>query len=219
MTEPGTGTALASFAFVGGELRGTQLALHPTCLVHRGNTCLETLPLAGMTAVRVSFERNARRLQLPELARIHGIGSAFEKANPDNDESAFEAAGLTVALRRALELLGDEKSDEKVGWMLSDLTFEMREVYEWQAVAARHQRYFGDPQHADFPAHRLGHMGAAALPLCLTLAAEAWRAGFAPHERAVVTVGSDTGERAAVLASAGRTAAPRARELESPAAG
>lgn len=62
MTEPGTGTALASFAFVGGELRGTQLTLHPTCLVHRGNTCLETLPLAGMTAVRVSFERNARRL-------------------------------------------------------------------------------------------------------------------------------------------------------------
>ena len=62
MTEPGTGTALASFAFVHGELRGTHLSLHPTCLVHRGNTSLETLPLAGMTAVRVTFERNTRRL-------------------------------------------------------------------------------------------------------------------------------------------------------------
>ena len=62
MTEPGTGTALASFAFVHGELRGTHLSLHPTCLVHRGNTYLETLPLAGMTAVRVTFERNTRRL-------------------------------------------------------------------------------------------------------------------------------------------------------------
>jgi hypothetical protein len=62
VTEPGTGTALASFAFVHGELRGTQLSLHPSCLVHRGHSYLETLPLAGMTAVRVTFERNARRL-------------------------------------------------------------------------------------------------------------------------------------------------------------
>jgi hypothetical protein len=56
------GPALTRFAFANGVLRGTHLTLYPTCVVHRSETQLETLPLAGMTAVRVAFERDTRRL-------------------------------------------------------------------------------------------------------------------------------------------------------------
>lgn len=53
---------LARYMFAGGMLRGTSLSLFPTCLVHRSDNHLETLPLAGMTAVRVAFQRHARKL-------------------------------------------------------------------------------------------------------------------------------------------------------------
>ena len=58
-----TGPALTRFAFVSGVLRGTHLTLYPTCLVHRSDTHLETLPLAAMTAVGVAFRRDARKLR------------------------------------------------------------------------------------------------------------------------------------------------------------
>ena len=56
------GAAIARFTFANGVLRGTNLTLYPTSLVHRSDTHLETLPLAGMTAVRVAFERDTRKL-------------------------------------------------------------------------------------------------------------------------------------------------------------
>jgi hypothetical protein len=62
MSEPGTGTAVTRFAFANGVLRGTNLALYPTCLVHRGDDHLETLPLGAVSAVSVRFERGTRQL-------------------------------------------------------------------------------------------------------------------------------------------------------------
>ena len=56
------GPAITRFAFPSGVLRGTHLTLYPTCLVHRSDTHLETVPLAGVTAVRVAFQRDARKL-------------------------------------------------------------------------------------------------------------------------------------------------------------
>ena len=61
MSEPGP--ALTRFAFASGVLRGTHLTLYPTCLVHRSDTHLETLPLAAMTAISVAFRRDARKLR------------------------------------------------------------------------------------------------------------------------------------------------------------
>ena len=56
------GPAITRFAFERGELRGTHLTLYPTCLIHRSESHLETMPLASVTAVCVAFERNTRRL-------------------------------------------------------------------------------------------------------------------------------------------------------------
>jgi hypothetical protein len=57
-----TGPAITRYAFTSGMLRGTYLTLHPTCLVHRCDNHLETLPLASITALRVGFQRDTRKL-------------------------------------------------------------------------------------------------------------------------------------------------------------
>jgi len=62
-----SGAALSNFTFTNGALRGTQLTLHASALVHRSAQALETIPLAAMTAVSVAFRRNERRL-------VWGIG-------------------------------------------------------------------------------------------------------------------------------------------------
>jgi len=53
---------IARFEFASGSLRGTQLTLYRSCLVHRGGSELETLPLAAIASLRVAFERDNRKL-------------------------------------------------------------------------------------------------------------------------------------------------------------
>lgn len=57
-----SGPPITRYAFVNGDLRGSNLTLHPACLVHRSDSHLETLPLAAVTVVRVSFDRSSRKL-------------------------------------------------------------------------------------------------------------------------------------------------------------
>jgi hypothetical protein len=56
------GAAVARIDFTHGAMRGTHLTLYAACLVHRGDSHLETVPLTTVASVRVSFERDARRL-------------------------------------------------------------------------------------------------------------------------------------------------------------
>jgi 3-oxoacyl-[acyl-carrier-protein] synthase-1 len=139
----------------------------------------------------------ARRHALAERARLHSVGMGFEKAGPDNDEPAFEALGLTQALKAATAAM--ESDHLKAGWMLTDMTAETHRVHEWQCAFVRTQKYLCEPQWIDWPAHKLGRLGAAALPLHVALVATAWRHGFGPHALALSTVGSDSGERVATL--------------------
>jgi hypothetical protein len=115
MNDP-AGAALQRYTFERGELRGTSLSLFATCLVHRGGNHLETLPLGGVTAVRVSFERNARKLgwgiglvaaALVMLA-IAGPLSTFA-GGAANEMAAAGTAGVARALYsffRTLEAMG-----------------------------------------------------------------------------------------------------------------
>jgi 3-oxoacyl-[acyl-carrier-protein] synthase-1 len=139
----------------------------------------------------------ARKHDLPPLAWLHGIGTGFEKAGPDNDEPASEALGITLAVETAARGMDPDK--DRAGWILTDMTAEVHRVLEWQAVFIRAQRFLGPPQWVDALAHRLGRLGAAALPLHVAIASTAWRHGFGPHPLALSTVGSDSGERVATL--------------------
>lgn len=139
----------------------------------------------------------ARAKELPPRAWLHGVGQGFEKAGPDNDEPASEALGITLAVETAAA--GLEADNLRAGWMLSDMTAEIHRQFEWQALFIRAQRFLGPPQWVDSHAHKLGRMGAAALPLQVAIAATAWRHGFGPHPLALSMVGSDSGERVATL--------------------
>jgi len=107
-----TGPAITRFAFANGVLRGTHLTLYPTCLVHRGDTHLETLPLAGMTAVRVAFERDTRKLgwgvglvlaALLMLAIAGPLGSFASGAA--NDMASAGPQGVPKAMHAFFRLL------------------------------------------------------------------------------------------------------------------
>jgi hypothetical protein len=104
--------AVTRFAFTSGALRGTHLTLHPTCLVHRSDTHLETLPLAGVTAVRVAFERDERKLfwgvglvvlALLLLAVTGPLGGFASRAA--GEMSAAGSQGVTLALVGFFRLL------------------------------------------------------------------------------------------------------------------
>ena len=53
---------LAEFEIGSGTQRGSRLTLYVNRLVHQGGDSMETVPLAQLAAVRVSFERDAARL-------------------------------------------------------------------------------------------------------------------------------------------------------------
>ncbi len=139
----------------------------------------------------------AARHGLAPLARVLGVGTGRERATPDNDELAYEAFGMTAAVRQATApLAGGERT---AGWMLTDLTSEMRRLYEWQSVFVRAQKVLGRPYYIDSPAQRIGYLGAAAMPLFVAMAATAWRHGYAPSDVALAMAGTDGGDRAALL--------------------
>lgn len=53
---------IARFEFGAGRLRGSELVLYRSSLVHRGGVELETLQIAAIAALRVAFSRDERRL-------------------------------------------------------------------------------------------------------------------------------------------------------------
>jgi hypothetical protein len=98
------GAAVARFDFSNGPMRRTHLTLYAACLVHRGDAHLETLPLATVASVRVSFERDARRLgwgiALVVLALLMFAVSAplAGLAGAAASEVASGTSGVAVAL-------------------------------------------------------------------------------------------------------------------------
>jgi 3-oxoacyl-[acyl-carrier-protein] synthase I len=139
----------------------------------------------------------ASRAGLTPLAYIVGTGAAHERAKPDNEAPAYEAFGMTAAVRSATKPLID--TGRTAGWMLTDLTNEMRRQYEWQAVFMRSQKVLGNPYYIDSPAQRIGYLGAAAMPLMVVMAATAWEYGYAPAPVALAMAGTDGGARAALV--------------------
>jgi 3-oxoacyl-[acyl-carrier-protein] synthase-1 len=141
----------------------------------------------------------ARRHGLTAYAQIHSVATGWEKATPDNDHPRYEAIGMTVSVKKAGAPLVEEKLC--AGWVLSDMSFEMRRLYEWQAINIRARKLFGPPHYFDAPAQRMGYLGASVIPMHLALASVAWRHGYAPSPIAMSVSGSDPGERAAILVS------------------
>jgi 3-oxoacyl-[acyl-carrier-protein] synthase-1 len=93
--------------------------------------------------------------------------------------------------------------------MLVDGTFEQYRMQEWQAAFVRVQNVLGRPYFIETAAQRIGYLGAAAMPILAGLAATGWEYGYGPSPIAMIAVGNDGGDRAAMVLSsvkeAGRT--------------
>jgi 3-oxoacyl-[acyl-carrier-protein] synthase-1 len=152
--------------------------------------------LLGEGAAFVALCRSdvARQLGLTAHAELFAYAGGHEQATPYNDVSAFEARGLTVALRQVEAAL----QGQRIGWWLNDLNIEMYRQYEFQAVLARTQNLWCEPHVLDAPAQRMGELGAATLAMHTVLGVEAWRRGYGHFPWLVSTTGSEGGSRSAV---------------------
>jgi len=114
MSDPSA--AITRFDFTGGELRGSHLTLFAGYLVHRGESHIETLPLATIASVRVSYERNASLmgwgavllfvavlmlLAAAPLAGVAGAAAADLQASRDGVSRALQG------LLRVVEAFGN----------------------------------------------------------------------------------------------------------------
>lgn len=114
MNDETSPAALTRFEFASGMLRGSQLMLYPRCLTHRSPSHLETIPLARVTALRVSFERHPRQLgwgialvvfALVMLAVAAPMGSAAHGAAQEMAASAQGVARALYGLFRTIEMV------------------------------------------------------------------------------------------------------------------
>ncbi|MBI5255974.1 MAG: hypothetical protein HY855_05710 [Burkholderiales bacterium] len=129
--------------------------------------------------------------------RVLGIGTATEPA-PIESTEPFQARGMTHAVQQALDGAGRRLAD--IAYRLTDLSGEHYKFKEAAFVAGR----LGGGERAQpldlwHPIEYLGEVGAAILPCLLAQAAHAAVYGYAPGPLALCHLGSDAGERAALV--------------------
>jgi len=103
------GPAITRYDFTRGALRGTHFTLYASCLIHRGENHLETLPLAAIASLRVAYERDARRLGWGVALLIVALllfavsGPLAELAGSASAEMAAAGAAGAAGVARALQ--------------------------------------------------------------------------------------------------------------------
>lgn len=128
---------------------------------------------------------------------VLGTGFARESAVIESTEP-LAAKGLTTAVKQALGKAGVALKD--VAYRLTDLSGEHYKFKEAAFAAGRLNGGERDvPLDLWHPIEYLGEIGAAILPCLLAQAMDAAREGYAPGPLALCHVGSDSGERAAVV--------------------
>jgi len=167
-----------------------------------GEGSLDALLLGEAAVALLVSSREPRHLGVPVGVRVDLSDLANEPARPDNDESAFLAAGLTVSARAATE--GPRSRGQRIGWISSDVSFEAFRVHELTTVITRLSDRFGEPQVLDAPNQRLGYLGAAVGAFQIAYAGEAFARDFAPAAECLCLLGTDSGVRAALLLAAER---------------
>jgi 3-oxoacyl-[acyl-carrier-protein] synthase-1 len=162
-----------------------------------GEDCLDAVLLGEGAVALLVTAREPRHLGCPLGVRVELSELTREAACPDNDESAFLAAGMTVAARAVTESRAGRT--EKIGWISSDVSYETFRVSELSTVLTRLQSRLGPPQVLDAPNQRLGSLGAALAAFQISYAGEAFARDFAPAPECLCLLGTDEGVRAAMV--------------------
>jgi len=128
---------------------------------------------------------------------IAGLGLANEPATIEGTEP-LQAIGLTAATKQALANARISMSD--VAYRLTDLSGEHYKFKEAAFVALRLDRGERESElDVWHPIEYLGEIGAAIVPCLLAWALHAAQHGYEPGLWALCHVGSDAGERAALV--------------------
>jgi 3-oxoacyl-[acyl-carrier-protein] synthase I len=127
---------------------------------------------------------------------IFAIGLGREP-HPIGSEIPSQAIGLSAALDAALRPL--RSAGQRSNFWLLDCTHENYATQELQNIVTRCGDVLGLETELMMPSKELGDVGASAIPMLLTLGAEAWRRGYASDAIAIATACSDQGGRGAVL--------------------
>ena len=104
-------TPIANFEFSTGPLRGTQLSLYGTRLLHHGVARMDSMALGAIAAVRVGYERDVRRIGwgvVLALVAILFFAVAGSLSGAAAEAAAEVSGGHSIArlLRGTLLVLG-----------------------------------------------------------------------------------------------------------------
>ena len=135
------------------------------------------------------------RLRLLPLGTVRSIGLGRE-TQLINSGTVCLGLGLTGAVRDALGAL---HRDERVTDVYCDLNGEPYRADEYAFLVTRTREHFLTPSDFVSPADCWGDVGAASVPLMITLACAAGQKGYARGDLSLVWASSVTGERGAVL--------------------
>lgn len=108
---------IAAFDFASGPLRGTQLALHATRLLHQGPGWMESLPLHAIAAVSVGYERHEQRIGWG-VVLVLVAAALFAVAGPLADLAAGASAEVAGAQSVAEILRGVLRAVEAFAGLL-----------------------------------------------------------------------------------------------------
>jgi 3-oxoacyl-[acyl-carrier-protein] synthase-1 len=135
---------------------------------------------------------------VPALALVNGVGIGQE-ANRIKTETVCIGEGLTDAFQRAIRCLSDGQT---ISDIYCDMNGEPYRADEYGFACLRTKEYFEAASNFVAPASCWGDVAAASGPLCVELAAIAGFNGYANGRRALISVSSESGERAAAIVDA-----------------
>ncbi|HVB49477.1 MAG TPA: hypothetical protein VNF69_13935 [Burkholderiales bacterium] len=121
---------LSTFDFHSGTLRGARFALYPARLVYHAGTCIESIQLGAVGAVRVAFEREGRKLGWAVVLALLAL-VLFLVSGPLAAWGNGAAADVLQQMRQ-----GSSGAGHGVGTILLSMLHALTQVAELLPVAA-----------------------------------------------------------------------------------
>lgn len=153
------------------------------------------LPGEGAGFVLLCGAGLSRTIGVHPLASILGIGTATEAKRIKTDAICL-GEGLTEAIRRATAPL--RPPEQKITTTWCDINGERYRSEEFMYVPLRHWAPFVDANAYEAPADCWGDVGAASIPLYVTLSVVSARRCWAKGRYALAWAGSEGGTRGAI---------------------
>lgn len=146
---------------------------------------------AGLMLLETLSAAKARQ-QKPLLAVLGA--SVVQEANPITADKSSSGVGLSQAIETAVEGV----INKPIKYLFSDLNGEGYRAFEWAVVHARLSQLFNQKLSHVYPAETFGNLGAVGLVMSLGCFSESLEKKYAPDSSALIIVGNDAGQRAAL---------------------